>query len=88
MLQWARQHTATYQNATLRIYPDFSVSLSRRRAEFNDIKQALYVTGIKIQLLYPAILRVTLNRKTFKFNTPVEAKAFYDQQVMGEGIQS
>lgn len=57
MLRWARQHTATrYQNATLRIYPDFSVSLSRRCAEFNDIKQALYVKGIKFQLLYPAIL--------------------------------
>lgn len=87
MLQWARQHTATYQNATLRIYPDFSVSLSRRHAEFSDIKQALYVKGIKFQLLSPAILRVTLNGNTFKFNTPEEAKPFYDQQVMGEDIQ-
>lgn len=80
LLQWARQHTPTYRNATQRIYPEFSVSLSRRRAEFKDIKQALYGKGIKFQLLYPAILRVTYNGHTFKFNTPEEAKAFYDQQ--------
>ena len=84
MLQWARQHTATYRNATLRIYPDYSVNLSRRRAEFNDVKQALYQKGIKFQLLYPAVLRVTHDGNTFKFNTPEEAKAFYDQRVMGD----
>ncbi len=77
LLQWARQRTATYRNATLRIYPDFSVSLSRRHADFKDIKRALYVKGIKFQLLHPATLRVTFNGSTFKFDTPEEAKAFY-----------
>lgn len=84
LLQWARQHTTTYRNATLRIYPDFSPSLSRKRAEFKDIKQSLYSKGIKFQLLYPAILRVTHNRHAFRFNTPEEAKAFYDQRVEGK----
>lgn len=82
LLQWARQHTATYRNATLRIYPDFSASLSRKRAGFKDIKQSLYQKGIRFQLLYPAILRVTHNGQTFKFNTPEEAKAFYDHRVV------
>lgn len=79
LLQWARQHTATYRNSALRIYmyPDFSAGL-RKRAEFKDIKQSLYGKGIKFQMLYPAILRVTHNGHTFKFNTPEEARAFYD----------
>ena len=82
VLQWARRHDLKYKNSTLRIYPDFSVSLSRRRAEFNDIKQALYKKGIKFQLLYPACLRVSFGGNTLKFDTPEDAKAFYNQQVM------
>ena len=84
VLRWARQHELKYKNSTLRIYQDFSVSLSRRRAEFNDIKQALYKKGIKFQLLYPACLRVSFGGNTLKFDTPEEAKAFYNRQVMGQ----
>ena len=69
VLRWARRHELKYKNSTLRIYQDFSVSLSRRRAEFNDIKQALYKKGIKFQLLYPACLLVSFGGNTLKFDT-------------------
>ena len=77
-------NTSAFIEFYSRIYQDFSVSLSRRRAEFNDIKQALYKKGIKFQLLYPACLRVSFGGNTFKFDTPDEAKAFYDRQVMDQ----
>lgn len=84
VLRWARQHELKYNNTTVRIYPDYSANLSRRRAEFNDIKQALYSKGIKFQLLYPSCLRVTFGGNTFRFNTPDEAKTFYDQHVVAQ----
>ncbi|GAA6082054.1 uncharacterized protein LOC113045763 [Tachysurus ichikawai] len=74
---------AKYKGNPIRIYPDLSTILSRRRASYNDIKQSLYQKNI--QLLYPARLRVTFNEETFIFNTPEEAKQFYDQQKKNEG---
>lgn len=68
------------KNTTVRIYLDYSANLSRKRAEFNDIRQALYSRGIKFQLLYPSCLHVTFGENTFKFTTPEEANAFYAQQ--------
>lgn len=84
LLQWARQHTITYQGVTLRIYPDYSAALSKKRAGFNGVKQALYKNGIKFRFRYPAVLRVFHKGKTIDFNTPEEARAYYDQQVVGE----
>lgn len=85
LLQWARQHTSTYQGATLRIYPDYSAALSKKRAEFNGVKQTLYEKGIKFRLRYPANLRVFHKGKTLDFNTPEEARAYCNQLVAGEG---
>lgn len=83
LLQWARQNTVTYQGATLRMYPDYSAALSRKRADFNPVKQAFYKKGVKFRLRYPAVLRVFHKGKTFNFNTPKEARAYYDRQVVG-----
>lgn len=82
----ARQYKLKYKNSTLRIYPDFSVSLSKRQVEFNDIKHALYKEAIDFQLFYPACLLVSLGGGTLKLNTPEEAKPFYDQWVVAQDI--
>lgn len=83
ILQWARQNTIIYRGVTLRMYPDYSAALSRKRADFNGIKQAFYKKGVKFRLRYPAVLRVFHKGKTFNFNTPKEAQAYYDRQVIG-----
>lgn len=81
LLRWARRHEMKYQGKLVRIYPDLSVNLSKKRASYNGIKQSLYQKGIRFQLLYPARLKVTFNDETFTFNTPEEAKQFYDQRI-------
>lgn len=41
-LRWARQNEAKYKDSTLRIYPDISADLARKRAAFKNVKQLLY----------------------------------------------
>lgn len=80
-LRWARQHETRYRNNTLRLYPDFSASLSKKRAAFNEIKAQLYRKNIRFRLLHPARLRITLEGgEAVTFNTPEEAKAFYTEK--------
>lgn len=80
-LRWARQHELKYHGTVLRVYPDLSTALAKRRAAFNAVKQSLYQKGVRFQLLYPARLRVMFGEDTRHFETPEEAKAFYDQRI-------
>lgn len=81
LLRWSRSHEIQYKGTAVRIYPDLSAALSKKRASYNSIKQSLYQKKIRFQLLYPARLRVTFEEETFIFNSPEEAKLFYDQRV-------
>lgn len=80
-LRWARQHELRYHGRVIRCYPDLSAALSKKRAAFNDVKSALYHKKIQFSLLHPARLRVTFQNKTFEFQTPEEAKEFYDRRI-------
>lgn len=79
-LRWARNHELKFQGATIRIYPDVSAALAKKRAAFNGIKQALYQRNIRFRLLYPARLRVTHGDDVFTFDSPDEAQKFLDQR--------
>lgn len=81
LLRWSRSHEIQYKGNAVRIYPDLRASLSKKRASYNSIKQSLYQKKIRFQLLYPARLRVTFEEETFIFNSPEEAKLFYNQRV-------
>lgn len=81
VLRWARQNEAKYKDFTLRIYPDFSADLVRKRAAFKKVKQLLYQKDVRFQLLHPARLRVRFEDETLLFNTPDEAQQFYDQRI-------
>ncbi|RXN34987.1 putative transposase element L1Md-A101/L1Md-A102/L1Md-A2 [Labeo rohita] len=66
----------------LRVYPDLSNVLAKKRAAFNPAKQALYKEGIWFRLLYPARLKVTFKEDSFIFETPDDANDFYEKQVL------
>ncbi|KAK9535992.1 hypothetical protein VZT92_005817 [Zoarces viviparus] len=83
LLRWAMKHELKFRNVTLRVYQDMSASLAKKRAAFNDIKQELYRKGVRFGLLHPARLRVTFEGETVYFDTPEEAKAFYDRRIAG-----
>lgn len=45
-LRWARNHELKYQGTTIQVYQDISATLTKKRAAFNPIKQALYQKNI------------------------------------------
>ncbi len=80
-LRWSRQHEVEYKGSTLRIYPDLSTTLAKKRSAFNNVKRALYQRGVQFRLLFPARLRVTFDGESHLFETPKEAQVFYDCRV-------
>ncbi|CAM4297548.1 unnamed protein product [Leuciscus chuanchicus] len=84
--RWARQHEVKFKGNTLRVYPDLSAALAKKRATFNPVKQDLYQQGIRFRLLYPARLKVMFKGDTCNliFETPDEANYFYEKQVLAQ----
>ncbi|XP_078134293.1 potassium channel, subfamily K, member 16-like [Sander vitreus] len=80
-LRWARQNEMQYKGHALRLYPNLSANLSRKRVAYKNVKSALYQKGVQFRLLYPARLRVSYGGETLMFETPLEAKAFYTQRI-------
>lgn len=59
------------------IFPDFSAGLSKRRAEFIEVKKLLRgKEGVRYGLVYPARLRVSFQGKENVFDTPQAVKDF------------
>ncbi|KAL1276308.1 hypothetical protein QQF64_035931 [Cirrhinus molitorella] len=81
-LRWAGQHEVKFKGFTVRVYPDLSNALAKKRAAFNPVKQALYKERIRFTLLYPARLKVTFKEESFIFETPKDANDFYEKQVL------
>ena len=80
-LRWARANDMKFQGTPLRIYPDLSAALARKRATFKEIKHLLYKKNVRFNLLHPARLRVEFDKQTFIFSSPEEAQQFYDRRV-------
>ncbi|CAL9705987.1 unnamed protein product [Knipowitschia caucasica] len=75
-LRWAREHELKYKGCTLRVYPDLSAALAKKRAAFNAIKHELYERKIIFHLLHPARLRVRVGDETRVFDTPKDAETW------------
>ncbi|KAL7878759.1 hypothetical protein AOLI_G00097330 [Acnodon oligacanthus] len=78
-LRWARQHQMQHKGKPLRIYPDLSAGLSKKRAAFKNIKAALYEGGIQFRLLYPARRRVSYEGENHNFDMPGDAEVFFQR---------
>ncbi|CAL1584216.1 unnamed protein product [Knipowitschia caucasica] len=75
-LRWAREHELKYKGCSLRVYPDLSAALAKKRAAFNAIKHELYERKIIFHLLHPARLRVRVGDETRVFDTPKDAETW------------
>lgn len=60
-------------------YPDFSVNVQKRRAQFHDVKRRLRDLELSYAMLYPAKLRVVANGTTHFFENPKDAIRWLDQ---------
>ena len=73
VLRWASQHKMDYRSSKLRVYPDISTALAKKRAAYNAIKNSLYLKGIKFHPLHPACLQVSFWNENFYFDSPQKA---------------
>lgn len=81
VLQWAKEHRdVSYKGHNIKFYEDFSASVARKRAAFNNVKSSLYKKGVRFGMLYPARLRVSLNGVDHYFDTPEKAELFFRQR--------
>lgn len=85
VLKWARQHKLDYSGSELRVYPDISATLAKKRAAFNAVKNSLYLKGIKFRLLHPARLQVSFQNDNLYFDSPRKAQDFYDERIAPTG---
>uniref|UniRef100_H2ZWA1 L1 transposable element RRM domain-containing protein n=1 Tax=Latimeria chalumnae TaxID=7897 RepID=H2ZWA1_LATCH len=61
------------------IFPDLSKELQEKRRGFLEVKKQLRDREIRYGLFYPAILKVTWERKDYSFNSPKDAQAFLEK---------
>ena len=87
VLQWAKKNrNITYQGFAVRIYEDFSATIAKKRAEFNNIKSLLYKEGggTRFGVVYPARLRITMkNGRSGVFDSAEDAERFYQEHKSG-----
>lgn len=70
-----------FHGKRIRIYPDLTADLVKRRALFNEVQAHLRDANVRYGLLFPCKLIVTFANKTMSFTDHKEAMVFYDQVV-------
>lgn len=70
----------SYNGAKISIYPDFSLDLQKRRAEFLGVKRSLQKFDITYALLYPARLRINALGGSQFFDMPADALAWLEDK--------
>uniref|UniRef100_A0A8C5WKG5 Uncharacterized protein n=1 Tax=Leptobrachium leishanense TaxID=445787 RepID=A0A8C5WKG5_9ANUR len=89
LLQAFRKANALDYNGTpLRLFQDFSASVSLKRRAFSPLCSELVAKDIRFSLLYPARLRVNFNGATHYFDSPAEASAALLPGQLHEGSTS
>uniref|UniRef100_A0A8C5Q8A4 Uncharacterized protein n=1 Tax=Leptobrachium leishanense TaxID=445787 RepID=A0A8C5Q8A4_9ANUR len=68
-----RANVLDYNGAPLRLFQDFSASVSLKRRAFSPLCSELVAKDIRFSLLYLARLRVNFNGATHYFDSPTEA---------------
>lgn len=70
----------------IRIFPDYSYEVSKRRAKFNDVKKMLRdakIDKLRFGVMYPAELKITLPDGTVeKFIDPRKAKVYVVENII------
>lgn len=69
----SRGQDSTPREPKISFFNDFSAEVVRRRRAFDDPKTRLKNLGVSYALLYPATLRVTVDGKQTRFDSPKEA---------------
>jgi len=82
VLLWAKAHrNVAYRGHNIKFYEDFSATVAKKRAAFNQMKALLFKKEIRFGMIFPARLRVTFNGVSHTFDSPEQAEQFYEQRI-------
>ena len=70
-----------YKNMKLKIFPDLTTEMARRRALFNNVRGKLYRAGIQSGLIHLATLILTFNGEKKIFQKVTEAEKFFEEKI-------
>ncbi|KAK7882797.1 hypothetical protein WMY93_028971 [Mugilogobius chulae] len=72
-----------YKGKRVSVFPDFTATVSKKRAAFTKVKKELRsCPGVKFGLFYPAVLRITLpSGQNHKFEDPLLAMDFVENRL-------
>lgn len=94
ILRLARERAPLiFRGHQVRIFPDFTVDVSKQRAAYTSIKQKLRAANVKYGLLFPARLQLTFNNERHVFHKPEAAGKYYEDkiapaQLLGSGLST
>lgn len=82
ILQIAKQEKVLhFKGMHIKIFPDLTAEVSKRRAQFKDLRMKLHQAGIKHGLIYPATLIITFNGDTKYFQDQKSGDIYYNQVI-------
>ena len=76
-----KERVLHFRGMKVKIFPDLTTEMSKRRAQFKDIRTQLYQAKIKHGLIHPATLIITFNEETKYFQDHKSAEAFFNQAI-------
>ncbi|TNN44640.1 N-acetylated-alpha-linked acidic dipeptidase-like protein [Liparis tanakae] len=81
IMKWARSAAeVTFSGNRIHFFDDFSPAVEIKRREFLEAKTPLRDLGIRYQMLYPAVLRVTDDGGVRHFRSADEAQRFAEER--------
>lgn len=82
ILQIAKQERVLHvKGMKVKIFPDLTAEVSKRRAQFKDLRMKLHQAGVKHGLIYPATLIITFNGETKYFQDQKSGEIYYNQMI-------
>jgi len=82
ILQIAKQEKVLhFKGMNVKIFPDLTAEVSKRRAQFKDLRMKLHQAGIKHGLIHPATLIVTFNGDIKYFHDQKSGEIYYNQVI-------
>lgn len=79
----AARHLATEPNQPadrikVSFFNDYSVVVAKKRKAFDEVKSCLQRNNVDYALLYPAVLKLFINGRQKRFNTPETAAEYVE----------
>lgn len=76
-----KERVLNFKGMKVKIFPDLTAEMSKRRAQFKDLRMKLHQAEIKHGLIHPATLVMTFNGETKYFQDHITAETFFNQAI-------